>query len=166
MVLFFETNAANQGWQPSYALSSNAQMGATHGQYTNEQLSRMRGIGWSPNTDTGTPMTNATTRKCDAMAKSQGIVAQTQGDTALIRYVCDLFLIYKAAVEAAGGHDEPAALAAGLASASGSYVSSTVLGRALRLGGGHQDAPTQVAEFGFVSSCACFRYVGPARSLS
>jgi len=166
MLLFFETNASNQGWHPSYALSSNSTVGSTVGEYNAEQQSRMRGIGWAPATDTGSTPSNATTKKCDAMARSQGITPQTQGDEALLRLVCDLFLLYKAAVEAAGGHDDAASVSAGLAAASRTFVSAAVLGGGLQLGRGHQDAPTQVAEFGFVSSCSCFKYIGPSRPLA
>jgi hypothetical protein len=165
MLLFFETNAANQSWKPFYALSSNAVIGSTVGEYSAEQQSRMRGIGWAPSTDTGSPMTNAATKKCDAMARSEGVSPQTQGDVALVRLVCEVFLVFKAAVEAAGGRDDSASLAMGLASATRSYVSATVLGGKLRLGDGHQDGATQAAEFGFVSSCTCFRYVGRPRPL-
>lgn len=165
MLLFFETNANNQGWRPSYALSSNSAIGSTVGEYSNEQRSRMRGIGWAPNTDTGATVKNATSKTCDAMARSQGITAQTQGDEALIQLVCDLFLVYKSAVETAGGRDDPSSLSAGLATASSNYLSAAVLGGRIQLGRRHQDAPTEVAEFGFVSSCSCFRYLGPPRPL-
>jgi hypothetical protein len=163
MLLFFETAAANQGWAPRYALSSNAAIGSTVGQYQNEQLSRMRGIGWAPNSDTGAPPSNATTKKCEAMARSQGVTPQTPGDVGLLRLVCDLFLVYKAAVEAAGGHDDPASLVAGLAIASRTYLSAAVLGGKLLLARGFQNAPTQVAEFRFFTSCSCFRYAGAPR---
>jgi hypothetical protein len=166
MLLFFETGAANQGWRPSYAVSSNAAIGSTHGQYTNEQLARVRGIGWAPNSDTGSTVTNATAKRCVAMARSQGVSPQTQGDTGLLLLVCDLFLVYKASVEAAGGHDDAVRLAAGLAVASKTYLSAAVLGGRLQLGPGRQDAPTQVAEFGYVGACSCFRYVSGPRSLS
>jgi len=166
MLLFFETGAANQGWRPSYAVSGNSAIGSTEGQFTDEQRSRMRGVGWAPTTDTGTPLNNATTRKCDAMARSEGIAPQTQGDVALLRLVCDLFLVYRAAVEAAGGHDDAVSLAAGLATASKTHLSASVLGGKLLLGRGRQDAPTQAAEFGFVGGCSCFRYLSAPRPMT
>ena len=164
-LLFFETAAAHQGWHPAYALSSNAAIGSTVGEYSNEQLSRMRGIGWAPNSDTGKPPANATSKQCEAMARSQGVTPQTPGDVGLLRLVCDLFLVYKTAVESAGGRDDPVSLAAGLASASRTYLSAAVLGGRLRLGQGAQNAPTQVAEFAFATSCSCFTYVSRPRPL-
>lgn len=165
MLLFFETGASNQGWRPQYALSSNSPVGGSSGQFSDEQLSRMRGMGWAPHNDTRTPAPNATAKKCDAMAKSQGISAQTEGDAGLLRAVCDLFLFFKAAVEAGGRRDDAASLAAGMASAARTYQSPSMLGGRLELGHGRQDAATQVAEFGFVDNCKCFRYLGAPRPL-
>lgn len=165
MLLFFDTAAGNQGWRPLYGLSSNSPVGSSSGQFTNEQFSRMRGIGWAPNSDTRTLLSTATAKKCDAIVRSQGLNPQTQGDVALVRAVCDLFLVFKAAVEAAGGRDDPASLSKGLALAAMTHQSAALLGGKVQLGQGRQNAPTQVAEFGFVSDCSCFRYVGPARPL-
>lgn len=165
MLLFFDTNAQSQGYAPQYALTSNSPVGATSGQFSDEQHRRMRGIGWSPNTDTLAPALNASAKKCDAMLKKEGLTPQNQAEAALGRSVCDVFLYFKASVEAAGGRSDGESLGAGIASAATSYVSPSALGGRVQLGQGMQDGPTQVAEFDFVDSCRCFRYISAPRAL-
>ena len=165
MLLFFDTNARSQGYAPQYAITSNSPVGATTGQFSDEQHSRMRGIGWSPNTDTRAPALNASAKKCDAMLKKQGLTPQNQAEAALGRSVCDVFLYFKASVEAAGGRTDGESLSTGIAAAAKTYLSPSALGGRLQLDKGRQDGPSQVAEFDFADSCRCFRYISAPRAL-
>jgi ABC-type branched-subunit amino acid transport system substrate-binding protein len=165
MTLFFENQSRSQGYAPSYAFTSNSLPVLLADTFDAEQLARMRGIGWLPTLDTAKGMDTANTPRCFAAAKRAGYAIETGTDRSLMLLSCELFLVLKAAVEAAGGREDPAAVSTGLARASSSYTSVIQLGGRMSLGDGRPGAASRFAEFAYSGGCACFQYTSPARSV-
>jgi hypothetical protein len=165
MLLFFENQARSQGYAPSYALTSNGGTNTAPDNFGPEVLARMRGMGWAPTYDTTAGAATAKTPVCTAAAKRAGYSVENALDRTFLLTACEHFLVFKAAVEAAGGRADSASLSTGLAKASPSYTSVLQLGGRSLLGNGRQTAPGQVAEFAYVGECSCFRYVNAPRKL-
>jgi hypothetical protein len=160
----FENQAQAQAWKPTYALSSLAATAANAGQYPADAQSRMAGVGWIPVVDVSAVRHSAATKRCDAVARAQGINAKSQADYAFVYQICDLFAVLDASLVAARGHDEASILPAGVATAMGSFESAYVLGERLRLDRRVHDAPPSFSVFRYQQTCSCFRYsTKPAR---
>ncbi|MDT7547963.1 MAG: hypothetical protein QOE84_357, partial [Actinomycetota bacterium] len=160
----FENQAQAQGWKPTYALSSLALTAANAGQYSAEALQRMTGVGWIPVVDTtGVPQT-AATKRCDAIAREEGLTVASQADHAFLYQICDLFAVLNAGLVAARGHEEPSLLPAGVASAMRSFDSAYILNGRLAISRDQHDAPPVFSVFAYQQQCTCFRYTTtPAR---
>jgi hypothetical protein len=160
----FENAAQSQGFRPKYALSSLASTAANASQYPAEAQSRMFGVGWIPVLDVSAIPHSSATKRCDGIARAEGIQPRSQADYAFLDQICDLFAVLDASLVAAHGHDEASALPAGVATAMRSFDSAYVLGGRLRLSRNVHDAPEVFSAFGYRSACKCFRYTtSPAR---
>jgi ABC-type branched-subunit amino acid transport system substrate-binding protein len=166
MMLFFENQSRAQGYTPSYALTSNSIPALNAGNYDAAQFARMRGMGWSPASDTTAGPDPRRLTTCRAAARLAGYDVATPTDRSYMVQSCEHFLVLKAALEAVGGRDDRASLVSGLATASRSYSSVLQVSGRISLGGQRKDAPTQVAEWGYVTGCACFRYLSAPRALT
>ena len=154
----FENQAQAQAWQPTYALSSLALTAANAGQYTAEAQSRMAGVGWIPVVDVSGVKRSTAAKRCDAVARAEGITVTSQADYAFLDQICDLFAVLDASLSAARGHDEPSVFPSGVATGMTSFESAYVLGGRLRLDREVHDAPALFAAFGYQQKCSCFRY--------
>jgi hypothetical protein len=162
----FEGQASSQGYQPHYGLSTNAGAGVFASTYSSSQNARMHGVGWIPIFDTTGIPQNATTRKCMAMARSQGINATSQTDVSLVYQVCEQFLLFERVIVGAAGRDDPASLRAGLARVANGYLSALQVGGTLHLSSTVHDATEKFALFGFSAGCGCFRYTSKPQALA
>jgi ABC-type branched-subunit amino acid transport system substrate-binding protein len=162
----FENTAQSQGYKPDYALSSLAVTAANASQYPADAQRRMFGVGWLPVGDiTGLPH-SAATKRCDAVARAEGITAKSQADYTFLYQICDLFRVLDASLVAAHGHDEATALPAGVSASMQSFRSAYVLGGRLRLDRNVHDAPLLFSAFGYQQNCTCFRYSTPPARLA
>jgi hypothetical protein len=158
-LLAFENNANSQGYTPSYALTSTTGGAALAGQFSETQLTRMRGVGWTPVLDVARRvLPSATTKRCRDALKSEGIVPQSKADD-LLDLVCDQFFLLEAVLKATQGHAERDTLRAGLRSLQSSYVSAYTLGSGF---GSRRDGPRLFAIWGYKSACGCMDYLSAA----
>lgn len=157
-LLSFENNASSQSYAPSYALTSTTGGASLADQYTDAQMSRMRGVGWTPVLDvTRRVLASSTTSRCRAMLKSEGIQPASKADD-LLDLVCDQFFLLEAALKAARGNADRSSLLAAVRSLGTSYTSAYTLSGATDYRT-RRDGPRLFAIWGFKASCSCMDYL-------
>jgi ABC-type branched-subunit amino acid transport system substrate-binding protein len=162
----FSQTAHSQQYAPFYALSSATQPGANISNYPKDDLPRMTGVGWLPDTDlTADPVTSSATRRCRSIFTSLKIVVSTKADRATVDVVCDAFFLLEAGLTASKGHAREA-LVSGLESLGTSYVSPYSLTGATRYDEQRHDGPRTFSVFTYKTSCSCFTYVSRPAALA
>ena len=158
-LLGFENAAHSQGYAPSYALTSTTGGAALAGQFQNDQLKRMRGVGWTPDLDIAArALPSAATKRCRAMLASEGIQPQSKADD-LLDLVCDQFFVLEAALTKSGGQAERGALAAAFDALGSSHVSPYLIEGASSYRGGKHFGPRLYATWGYQAGCGCMAYL-------
>ena len=161
----FSQAAHSQQYRPFYALSSATQPGANISNYPKDDLPRMTGVGWLPDTDlTADPVTSSATRRCRSIFASLKIAPQGKADRATMDVVCDAFFLLEAGLTASKGRAGQA-LVSGMESLHTSYVSPFSLTGATRYDEKHHDGPRAFSIFTYKTSCSCFTYISKPAAL-
>jgi len=158
VVNFFEDQAQGQNYQPTYFVSSAAQMASQQSNFSANALSRIFGTGWMPDTDVAVYPPSAATLTCRKILASYGIVAQNRADQYLVDASCDPFRYLDAALTSTGGLADPSTLTRALESVGGVIPSSVTLGGSDGLSPSRHFAPTNADEFSYRPGCSCFGY--------
>jgi hypothetical protein len=156
--LLFANNADSQQWYPGYIVGSNAvaQAWVEEGVVSKQQAANTRGAGWVPVVDTTNTPQTPKMRECTALAKAGGAPAeQVPGQFGLI---CDAFWAVRDALVATAGVGGLRALRPALEGLGSSFHGAGTLGGLTSFSASKHDGAAEVAPFGYVASCSCFRY--------
>ena len=155
--VFFEKQAASQGYKPWYGLTSYSGAGPSAAEIGEDAQKRIKGVGWSPDLDNGQrPAATGARRRCwTVMASAHLTLSGTSFITA--DQLCGAFFALEAALQRTQGHADARSLVAGLETTSASPV---VLGGSLALTSLRHDAGSLFAPFGHSVACGCFIYTG------
>jgi len=156
--VFFEKQAASQGYQPSYGLTSYSGAGPSASEVGEDAQKRIKGVGWSPDLDNGKrPAAAGARKRCwDAFA-SQQLNVTTSTSYVVADAICGAFFALEAALQRTQGREDAASLRWGLESTS---ASPFVLGGQLSFDLRVHHAGTLFAPYALSPSCACFAYSG------
>jgi ABC-type branched-subunit amino acid transport system substrate-binding protein len=156
--VFFEKQAASQGYAPSYGLTSYSGAGPSASEIGEDAQKRIKGVGWSPDLDNGRrpPVTGARKRCRDAYASQQ---LDLGSGTAYVTAdaLCGAFFALEAALQRSHGRTDAASLGAGLETAS---ANPFVLGDSLVFAAGRHHAGRLFAPYALSPACGCFAYTG------
>lgn len=159
-LLSFENNAASQGYEPSYALTSTTGGAALAGQFNDAQLQRMRGVGWTPVIDVAARVqASPTTKRCRNILAKEGVTPQSKADD-LVDLVCDQFFLLEATLKETAGSSRAQDLLGGVRSLATSYVSPYALKGATDFST-RRDGPRLFAIWGYSTKCRCMDYLSP-----
>jgi len=156
--VFFEKQAASQGYEPWYGLTSFSGAGPSAAEIGEDAQKRIKGVGWSPDLDNGKrpPATGARKRCWDAMAR-QGLDLRTGTAYVIADEICGAFFALEEALRRTRGRADRASLARGLETTSDSPV---VLGGRLSFDAATHHAGKLFAPFALSPTCGCFAYTG------
>jgi hypothetical protein len=163
---FFTQYASTQRYYPTYWLDSLAvaPVAVDAGQYPQDQYRNMRGAGWAGPMDVSSPsLTRPEQRRCFAVLRAQGVTLKRPADSTMALTACDAFFLVESALLANRGHSDPASLRRAIEGL-GSRFAAGMLTGTTKLQAGRHFGPTQLALFGYVGSCGCFRYSTGPRS--
>lgn len=160
--VFFEQQAASQGYKPKYALTSYSTLGAYAGDVSADAQTRIAAVGWAPDADITTPPAPAgATKRCrDAFATMQ-VKPSNTADGLALDLTCSLFFALEDALKATGGHGDAASLRRGLESAG---ESPYLLGGRRLTSAARHDSPELFATIGYKPACSCFVYTGAPKA--
>jgi hypothetical protein len=163
---YFEQQAAQQGYQPHYALTSTANAGENTAKLSDGALQRLQGVGWEPLLDSLKLLPNsAATGRCRALYKGYPPAA-SRSNNRYNEMLCELFFSYEAMLVKSNGHSDPHSISAAASALGTSYVSPLALAGATRYSSGRKDAPELFARFGYLPDCRCIGYTGPPRRIA
>lgn len=165
VVDFFEKQAQSQDYQPTYFVSSAAQMASQYSNFTADALSRIVGTGWMPTTDVATDRPGATTLACRKILAGEGITAQNRADQYLVDASCDPFRYLDAALGSTSGAAGERELTAALESVGGRVPSSVTLDSSNGWSAQRHFSPQQADVFRYQPGCACFQYQSRPRRM-
>lgn len=163
-LLLMANYAESQGWHPGYLLSSTAQTEVMRANIPSGQWPQLHGMGWSPGVDIDDPRTQPVgpDKRCLSLLHAGGVNVTGWQNTYVATTVCSVTFLLEAALQANKGDARGTPLVAAIeALGSGFITPATVTGKTSFSRNRH-DGPSMVAPFGFVASCACLKYVGPA----
>jgi hypothetical protein len=161
--VFFENQAASQGYKPSYALTSFSTAGPGASQISADAQTRIQGVGWTPYADLGSlPAPGAAAKRCRA-ALAEMQVPYNAGDDLLMYGVCGQFFALEDALKATHGRSDRASLVAALETRS---ASPFLLGGERVASRARHDAPALFAPWGRAAACGCFSYTGKPEALA
>lgn len=174
---FFAQEAENQGYKPTYLLTSDGMpygmtTTASHLAFPEGQVEKVRGFGWKPLVDVGPkappvdPAQRAHRDACLKMSPTAG--GATEGTSAtkpeLLSWyfdMCDTVLLLGKLIAATGGSTALPDLNSAYRGVAGSFVSATDLSGRFNPAAGRHDGGSAIAPFSFDKGCSCTRYVGP-----
>lgn len=161
--VFFENQAASQGYKPWYALTSYSTAGPGASQISEDAQTRIKGVGWTPYSDLGTlPVPNAAAKRCRT-ALTEMRVPYRAGDDLMMYGVCGQFFALEEALVASNGHSDAATLTAALESRS---TSPLLLGGYRTSTRTRHDSAALFAPWGYSAPCSCFAYTGAPSALA
>ena len=165
--LLFAEDAESQHWHPSYLMTFAG--AAFEGNVPDDQLANFHGFGFIPSVDVD-PLHqpypwNASERRCLDMLKSEGLTPKGYNDFFEAFTTCDGLFLYDAAMTADGGQTAAAPVVSALASAMRKTLLSSTYGGVGRYVPTQHGGPGVWRQWGWVSSCSCFNYLGPTHAL-
>lgn len=162
--LLFANAAEGQGYRPGYMLTSATLPTNFSKNWPAGQLPQFRGGGWSPILDVDSqPPMSATQKECVSLAKSGGLVPSNNTDLWTLYAVCDSIFVLRAALTTTRGHAGYDELRHAIEGLGRSFRGGVALEGALALSPSRHAAVSRGAEFSYLTTCSCFRYVsGPA----
>lgn len=162
LLSYFAQQAQNQQYHPGYALSSGSLpitlIGAST--FPSEQLPQVRGVGWRPLGDTAVDHKTPTEQRCTALATKGGLPPKDVAEKFIVYQGCANLFLLEAALKRGSGSAHGPALRAAILGLGTTFASTGILGGSTVFGPGRQDGPQLASEWGYVSSCNCFRYLG------
>jgi hypothetical protein len=161
--VFFEKQAASQGYRPWYGLTSYSGAGPSAAEIGEDAQKRIMGVGWSPDMDNGRrPAAVGARKRCWSAMASQQLDLSSGTAYVVADQICGAFFALEAALLRTRGHADAASLRSGLETTS---PSPFVLGGNLALSSRRHDAGSLFATFGHSNACGCFVYTGKPFSL-
>jgi hypothetical protein len=184
LAVLFSQGAEQQGWRPQYLMSSVAlpsRLVASQGNglaMPVGQLPGIRGMGWTPITDTAGVVTaeskaqRARRALCKQMSPTQAGAASAPDEGVRLDFLghflreCDTMLLARSLVEATGGSFKIADVRRVFFGVLNGFPSAANLSGSYRVTPGRIDGERTAAPFSYLTACKCVRYTGPAVSFS
>ena len=163
---YFEQQANQQGYHPSYALTSTADAGENNAKLSDSALQRIQGVGWEPDLDSLKLLANSSaTQRCRRLFKGY-TPAASRSNNRYNEMLCELFFSYEAMLLKTNGRSDAQSISAAGSGLGASYVSPLALDGATEYGPGDKDGPKLFGTFGYLKGCRCIGYTGPPRPLA
>jgi len=163
---FFSQYASTQRYYPTYWLDSLgvAAIAADAAQYPPDQYRNMKGAGWSAAMDVSSPsLTRPEQRRCVAVMREQGVALRRSADSIMALTACDAFFLLESALMASKGQSDPASMRRAIESTGTRFAAGMLTGTTLLQPQRHYGV-SQLALFGYVGTCDCFRYTSGPRA--
>jgi hypothetical protein len=168
LLLFFTQQAENQGYRPSYLLSSSGVPATVIGDIPAGQRTALSGDGTLVSTDVtaGAQATTAEQRACQQAMKDAGhpVASGSQVDALAAYDACDAFSVLAAALHITRGASSGSALRSAMNSVRRLRLAGNVDG-SLHLMPTSPTAPARTRHFAYSGSCACLSYTRPSQAL-
>ena len=165
-LVFFTQYASSQGYHPAYWLDSLAEVpvASAAGQYPKDQYVNMKGTGWStPMDQSQFSLARPEQKRCLQILRHQGVSVTRPADYLLAESACDPFFLLEDALKITRGHTDHLSLRQGIEELGSSFQSGVLTG-ATQLRAGRHYGTAELALFGYIASCDCFRYSSTPRS--
>ena len=164
-MLAMSAGATSQRYYPGWILSSLTGTAVLAGQAPADEMASTRVYGWLPSQDVSPSLynpPNAAQLRCYGYLKAAGIKPVSAADYSYAQSICEALFAYEAAIAAAGGSLEGAAVVHGL-DGLGTAVQSvfTLNGASLFTASRRNDVPRLYREAVWRDGCSCFAYRGP-----
>lgn len=160
----FQTQAGDQGYAPSYGLTSTASPGVNGMDFSAAAEKRVAGVGWEPDFDVtaSTESSPATTACRKAWV---GFPNQDRGSNWTDDIICDAFSALAAALHESHGRSDPASLINGFDALGNTYQSPLTIQGETLYAADHREGPVLFARDSYVASCSCFQYTSKPSAL-
>jgi hypothetical protein len=130
-----------------------------------QQLPLVQGVGGHPLRATGVDHGPAVAQRCISLGTKGGLKPANITEVFAMYTACANMLLLEAVVKNGGGSARYDALRTVIPALGSSFASPGVLQGATRFGPGRHNGPSLADEWGYVSACSCFRYVGKAGAM-
>ena len=162
LLQYFAEQAQSQAYHPGYALSSSSFPVTLidANTFPQQQLPQVHGVGWHPLGDTGVESPLAQEKRCVSLSKAGGLAPANITERFALYQACSNLFLLEASLKRGDGRATGAELRSTILSLGTSFPSTGIVGGATFFAQGRQDGVQLANEWGFVSSCTCFRYVG------
>lgn len=165
--LLFAEDAESQHWHPSYLMTDAG--AAYENNVPNDQLANFHGFGWMPSVDVDPSHQpypwNASQKRCLDMLVSQGLRPSGYNDYMEAFTTCDGLFLYAAALAADGNQTSTGPVVSALASVIGKTLLSSTYDGAGRYVAAQHGGPAVWRQWGWVTACSCFEYLGPVHPI-
>ena len=162
LLQYFAEQAQNQQYHPGYALSSESDpitlIDAST--FPQQQLPQVHGAGWHPLSETGVDHRTPVESRCIALGIKGGLKPANITEVYAMYRSCSTMLLLETVVKNGNGSASFDALRSVIPALGSSFASTGIIDGSTLFGATRQNGPVLANEWGFVSSCTCFRYVG------
>jgi hypothetical protein len=168
LLTYFARQAENQNYHPGYALSSASLpvILPTSSTYPTGQLKQLHGAGWSALSDAGVDPKLPAERRCVSLATKGGLAPSNISETYGLYTACTNMFLLETSLLRNGGHANGPALRAVIPTLGTSFASPGLINDSTFFGPGRPDGPQLAAEWAYVASCNCVKYVGKPKVMN
>lgn len=162
LLQYFAEQAQNQAYHPGYALSAGA-LPVTlidASTFPQQQLPQVHGVGWHPLSETGVDRRTATEQRCIGLATKGGFKPANIVEVFALYQACSNMFLLETVVRDGNGAADYNALRSVVPTLGSTFTSTGIIKGTTLFNASRQNGPVLANEWGFNSSCTCFRYVG------
>lgn len=162
LLQYFAEQAQNQAYHPGYALSAGS-LPVTlinANTFPQQQLPQVHGVGWHPVSETGVDHRTATEQRCITLATKGGFKPANIVEVFALYQACSNLFLLETVVNDGNGAADYNALRSVIPTLGSTFTSTGIINGSTLFSTSRHNGPVLANEWGFNSSCTCFRYVG------